>query len=150
MKLPFIDFARRHFISALHGSGVGDLIGSIDAAYAAAMRDMPTAELTRVLEEAVSAHPPPAVRGRRPRLRYAHQGGRNPPRIVIHGTQADKLPASYRRYLARRFRERFDLAGTPVRLELRTTKNPFSGRRNKLTPRQEAKRKRLMRHVKKR
>jgi GTP-binding protein len=149
VKLPFLDFAPRYFISALHGTGVGDLLGAVRQAYAAATRELPTAEVTRALEDAMQAHPPPTVRGRRPRLRYAHQGGRNPPIIVIHGTQADRLPRNYQRYLVNFFRERFRLAGTPVRLELKTTQNPFAGRRNKLTPRQEAKRRRLLKHVKK-
>ena len=103
---------------------------------------------TRVLEEAIVAHQPPMVRGRRIRLRYAHQGGRNPPLIVIHGTQAQRLPATYRRYLMNTFRKAFDLQGTPVRLELKSGENPFAGRRNKLTPRQERKRSRLRQHVK--
>jgi GTP-binding protein len=149
VKLPFLDFAPRHFISALHGTGVGDLLPAARRAFAAAVRELPTAEVTRALEDAVQAHPPPTVRGRRPRLRYAHQGGRNPPIIVIHGTQADRLPRSYQRYLVNFFRERFRLQGTPVRVELKTTQNPFAGRRNKLTPRQEAKRRRMIKHVKK-
>ena len=89
------------------------------------------------------------MRGRRIRLRYAHQGGRNPPVIVIHGNQTDKLPDAYRRYLINRFRKVFKLKGTPVRLSLKTSDNPFAGRRNKLTPRQQQKRRRLMKHVKK-
>ncbi len=149
VKLPFLDFARMHFISALHGSGVGDLMASVDAAFAAATRDMSTSELTRVLEQAVVEHQPPLVRGRRPRLRYAHQGGRNPPVIVVHGSQTKRLPESYRRYLTNRFRKAFALDGTPVRVELRSGDNPFAGRRNKLTPRQQARRKRMMKHVKK-
>ncbi len=149
VKLPFLDFARMHFISALHGSGVGDLMASVDSAYAAATRDLATSDLTRVLEEAVMEHQPPLVRGRRPRLRYAHQGGRNPPVIVVHGSQTKRLPESYRRYLTNRFRKAFDLKGTPVRVELRSGDNPFAGRRNKLTPRQQARRKRMMKHVKK-
>ncbi|MEO0424427.1 MAG: ribosome biogenesis GTPase Der [Pseudomonadota bacterium] len=148
VKLPFLDFAPRHFISALHGTGVGDLLGSVRKAFSAAVRELATAEVTRALEDALQAHPPPTVRGRRPRLRYAHQGGRNPPIIVIHGTQADRLPRNYQRYLVNFFRARFKLEGTPVRVELRTTENPFAGRRNKLTPRQEIKRKRLIKHVK--
>jgi GTP-binding protein len=149
LKLPFIDFARLHFISALHGSGVGDLVESIDLAYAAAMRELPTPELTRALEEAVNAHAPAAVHGRRPRLRYAHQGGRNPPVIVVHGTQADRVSEAYRRYLVNFFRDRFDLQGTPVRVELRKGDNPYAGRRNPLTRRQQEKRRRLVRHAKK-
>ncbi len=149
VKLPFLDFAQRHFISALHGTAVGDLFPSIDAAFAAAVRELPTPELTRALEDAMSAHPPPLVRGRRPRLRYAHQGGRNPPLVVIHGTQAKQISDSYRRYLTNYFREQFRLHGTPVRITLKSTENPYAGRRNKLTPRQQVKRKRMMKHHKK-
>ncbi|UCC14144.1 MAG: ribosome biogenesis GTPase Der [Gammaproteobacteria bacterium] len=148
LRLPFVEFATFHFISALHGTGVGHLIESVDAAKAAAFRDMPTPELTRVLEEAVMAHPPPLVRRRRIKLRYAHQGGRNPPTVVIHGTQTDRLPATYRRYLVNTYRKAFRLQGTPVRIELRSSENPYSGRRNKLTPRQERKRKRLKKFTK--
>jgi GTP-binding protein len=109
---------------------------------------MSTTRLTQELENAVTAHPPPMVGGRRIRLRYAHQGGRNPPVIVIHGNQTEKLPEAYRRYLINRFRKAFKLKGTPVRLALKTGENPFKGKRNKLTPRQEQKRKRLMKHAK--
>jgi len=148
-RTPFLDFAERITISALHGTAVGDLLPAVERAYRAATRDMTTTELTRELEAAVIAHPPPLVRGRRIRLRYAHQGGRNPPVIVIHGNQTDKLPEAYRRYLINRFRKSFKLKGTPVRLSLKTSDNPFKGKRNKLTPRQEQKRRRLMKHVKK-
>ncbi|MGH8221631.1 MAG: ribosome biogenesis GTPase Der [Woeseiaceae bacterium] len=146
-KLPFLDFARRITVSALHGTAVGDLLPAVENAYRAAMRDLSTAELTRELEKAVLAHAPPLVRGRRIRLRYAHQGGRNPPVIVVHGNQTGELPEAYRRYLANHFREAFRLKGTPVRLVLRSGDNPFKGRRNKLTPRQERKRRRLMKHA---
>lgn len=148
-RLPFLDFAERMTISALHGTAVGDLLPAVERAYAAATRDMSTTDLTRELESAVTAHPPPLVGGRRIRLRYAHQGGRNPPVIVIHGNQTERVPESYRRYLINRFRKVFKLKGTPVRLALKTGENPFKGKRNKLTPRQEQKRKRLMKHVKK-
>lgn len=148
-RLPFMDFAPRLFISALHGTGVGDLMGKVDAVYAAAWRDLPTPDLTRALQSAVQAHPPPLVRGRRIRLRFAHQGGRNPPVIVIHGNQTERLPGSYRRYLVNHFRKTFGLEGTPIRLSFRTGENPFKGRRNPLTPRQQRRRKRLLRHVKK-
>ena len=148
-RLPFLDFAERMTISALHGTAVGDLLPAVERAYAAATRDMSTTDLTRELESAVTAHPPPLVGGRRIRLRYAHQGGRNPPVIVIHGNQTDRVPESYRRFLINRFRKVFKLKGTPVRLALKTGENPFKGKRNKLTPRQEQKRKRLMKHVKK-
>ena len=147
-RLPFLDFAERMTISALHGTAVGDLLPAVERAYAAATRDMSTTDLTRELESAVTSHPPPLVRGRRIRLRYAHQGGRNPPVIVIHGNQTDRLPEAYRRYLINRFRKAFKLKGTPVRLALKTSDNPYKGKRNKLTPRQEQKRKRLMKHAK--
>ena len=135
-RLRFLDFAPLHFISALHGSGVGELMDSVRAAHAAAMREMPTPELTRVLEAAMKQHQPPLVRGRRIRLRYAHQGGRNPPIIVIHGAQAERTPEDYRRYLMNCFRQSFKLFGTPVRVDFRSEDNPFAARRNKLTPRQ--------------
>jgi GTP-binding protein len=135
-------------ISALHGTGVGDVLAATERAYKAAVRDISTTRLTRELEAAVAEHAPPLVRGRRIRLRYAHQGGRNPPVIVIHGNQTDKLPDAYRRYLINRFRKAFRLKGTPVRLSFRTSDNPYKGKRNKLTPRQERHRKRLMKRVK--
>jgi len=136
VRLRFLDFSPVHFISALHGSGVGELIGAVRAAYEAAMREMPTPDLTRVLEAAIRQHQPPLVRGRRIRLRYAHQGGRNPPVIVVHGAQAERTPEDYRRFLANCYREAFRLAGTPVRVDFRSEENPFAGRRDKLTPRQ--------------
>ena len=148
-KLPFLDFAERMTISALHGTAVGDLLPAVARAYRAATRDMSTTELTNELEQALAAHAPPMVRGRRIRLRYAHQGGRNPPVIVIHGNQTERLPDAYRRYLINRFRKAFRLKGTPVRLVFKTSDNPFKGKRNKLTPRQERSRQRLMRKVKK-
>jgi len=148
-RLPFLEFADRMEISALHGTAVGDLLPAVRRAYAAAMRDMSTKALTSELEAAVTAHPPPLVRGRRIRLRYAHQGGRNPPIIVIHGNQTERLPDAYRRYLVNRFRKAFRLKGTPVRLTFKTSDNPYKGRRNKLTPRQQRRRKRLIKHHKK-
>jgi GTP-binding protein len=148
-RLPFLDFAERITISALHGTGVGELLPAAERAYKAAMADLSTTRLTRELEAAVMEHPPPLVRGRRIRLRYAHQGGRNPPVIVIHGNQTEHLPEAYRRYLVNRFRKAFKLKGTPVRLRFKTSDNPYKGRRNKLTPRQERKRARLMKRVKK-
>ena len=148
-RLPFLDFAERMTISALHGTGVGDILPATERAYEAATRDMSTTELTRELEAAVSEHAPPLVRGRRVKLRYAHQGGRNPPVIVIHGNQTERLPDAYRRYLANRFRKAFRLKGTPVRLSFKTSDNPYKGKRNKLTPRQQRRRKRLIRRNKK-
>ncbi|MGH8243719.1 MAG: ribosome biogenesis GTPase Der [Steroidobacteraceae bacterium] len=136
LRLRFLDFAPVHFISALHGSGVGEMMAAVRAAHAAAMRELPTPDLTRVLEAAIRQHQPPLVRGRRIRLRYAHQGGRNPPVIVVHGAQAERTPEDYRRYLVNCYREAFRLEGTPVRVDLRSEQNPFAGRREKLTPRQ--------------
>jgi GTP-binding protein len=144
-RLRFLDFAPVHYISALHGSGVGGLLDAVRAAHSAAMREMPTPELTRVLEAAIRQHQPPLVRGRRIRLRYAHQGGRNPPVVVIHGAQAERTPEDYRRYLANCYREAFRLAGTPVRVEFRSEENPFAGRRDKQTPRQRRTRERRKR-----
>ncbi|HEV7164254.1 MAG TPA: ribosome biogenesis GTPase Der [Gammaproteobacteria bacterium] len=133
LKLPFLDFARLHFISALHGTGVGDVMVSVNKAYRAAMREMGTSELTRVMEAAIVQHQPPMVAGRRIRLRYAHQGGSNPPVIVIHGNQTDRVPDAYKRYLMGVFREAFELQGTPVRIELRTSDNPYDKDRKKTT-----------------
>jgi GTPase len=149
-RLSFFSFARMHFISALHGSGVGDLFPSIDEAYQAAIRHLPTGDLNRALAVAVDKHPPPLVRGRRIKLRYAHQGGQNPPKIIIHGNQTESVPISYKRYLINYFRAAFSLAGTPVELEFRAVKNPFSGQKNALTQRQLARRKRLIRFRKQR
>ena len=148
-RFPFLEFAYLHFISARHGTGVGEMVGSVVAAYNASMSELPTPELTRVLEAAMVQHQPPLVRGRRIKLRYAHQGGRNPPVIVIHGSQADRLPDGYKRYLVNTFREAFNLKGTPVRIQLRSEDNPFAGKRNPLTPRQIRKRQRLIKRVKK-
>lgn len=148
LKLPFLGFATTCFISALHGTGVGDLYPEIKKAYASATRELSTPQLSAILEQAVQAHQPPLVRGRRIKLRYAHQGGRNPPVIVIHGKQTERVPDSYRRYLVGVFRSALKLTGTPIRIEFRTGSNPYQGRRNKLTPRQARRKSRLMRHVK--
>jgi len=148
LRLPFLTFAPVLFISARHGTGVGELLAAVRSGYDAAMRELPTKELTRSLEQAVAAHQPPLVRGRRIKLRYAHQGGRNPPVVVIHGNQTRHVPDAYRRYLENWFRQAFRLHGTPMRIEFRTDENPFAGRRNELTPRQVRKRQRLMRRVK--
>ncbi len=149
-KLVFLDFASYHFISALHGSGVGHLLEAVEIAYRSATRDLPTPELNRILAAAVQEHPPPLVNGRRIKLRYAHQGGRTPPIIVIHGNQTEELPAAFQRYLINRFRRDLRLQGTPLRLELRSGENPFAGKRNTLTLSQERHRKRLLRFVKRR
>ena len=148
-RLTFIDFARIHTISALHGSGVGNLYDSIHEAYAAATLKISTAKLNAILERAVFEHQPPLVRGRRIKLRYAHLGGSNPPIIVIHVNQTAEVPEPYKRYLSNRFIEALDIKGTPLRLEFRTGDNPFIGRRNKLTDRQIKSRRRMMTHVRK-
>ncbi len=148
-KLAFLDFAAVHFISALHGSGVGLLLDEVNDAYSNATRNLATPELTRILEASVQEHQPPLVHGHRIKLRYAHQGGRNPPIIVIHGNQTADVPDTYRRYLINRFRKILRLNGTPLRLEFKTGSNPYEGRKNKLTPRQMTKRRRLQEHVSK-
>ena len=148
-RLLFVDYADIHFISALHGTGVGHLYDSIHGAYESATRKLTTPRLTQLLEDIVSSHPPPVIGGRRVKLRYAHMGGHNPPRIVIHGNSTDNLPQSYVRYLENSFRRHLDLSGTPIRIELRTGDNPYAGRRNKLTERQAQRRRRLMSHIKK-
>lgn len=125
LKLDFVPFAPLHFISARHGTGVGELSRDAIRGFDASMRDMPTPALSRVLERALEAHQPPLVRGRRIKLRYAHQGGRNPPRIVIHGNQTNHVPDAYRRYLANVYREAFELFATPVAIEFRGDTNPY-------------------------
>ena len=148
-KLRFVDFADTHFISALHGTGVGNLYDSIEKAYESATDKFSTNFLTCILEDAISEHQPPLVRGRRIKLRYAHLGGHNPPVIVIHGNLTADLPGHYVRYLEKTYRKVLDLHGTPIKIELRSSDNPFAGRKNKLTQRQISKKRRLMRHVKK-
>ncbi len=150
LRFAFLGFARHHFVSARHGSGVGLLLDSVDQAHDAAHRDLPTPALNEALHEAVANHQPPLSRGRRIKLRYAHQGGHNPPVIVIHGNQAQRLQRAYVRYLENFFRDRFDLYGTPVRIELRTTENPFADKPNPLTERQRRRRQRVIHHAKKR
>jgi GTPase len=143
-RITFADFAPLHFISARHGSGVGELFDSVKKVYAAATSELATPELTRVLEAAIESHPPPVINGRRIRLRYAHQGGRNPPVIVIHGNQTDHVPEAYRRYLVNVYRKAFKLFGTPIRVEFKAGENPHAGKRNPLTPRQRRSRQRLI------
>ncbi len=128
-RLGFVSFAAQHFISARHGTGVGDLLGSVDPAYASAFKDLNTRYLTDLLEEAVFKHNPPLHHGRRVKLRYAHQGGRNPPSVVIHGNQTQHLPEVYRRYLINFFINKLKLKGTPLRIDLKSGKNPFSGKK---------------------
>ncbi|WP_049721857.1 ribosome biogenesis GTPase Der [Gilvimarinus polysaccharolyticus] len=128
-RLRFIDFANIHFISALHGTGVGDLYKSIEQAYSSATDKLSTSFLTQVLQAAVSEHQPPMFNGRRIKLRYAHAGGSNPPVIIIHGNQTTKIPAHYVRYLEKTYRTALKLRGTPVRVEFKSGENPFSDRK---------------------
>jgi GTP-binding protein len=127
-KLGFLDFAHWHFVSAVKRTGLGNMLAAVDAAYAAAMSRLPTPQLTRALQAAVARQEPPRVGLIRPKLRYAHQGGMNPPIIVIHGNAVDRVPASYRRYLERFFCETFELRGTPLRIEMRKGANPYGQR----------------------
>ena len=124
-KLGFLGFARVHFISALEGAGLRALMSSVDEAYRAAMAKLATPRLTRTLIEAVARQPPPRVGLGRAKMRYAHQGGSNPPIIVVHGNALAGVPASYRRYLEGVFRKAFGLTGTPLRIEFRTGRNPY-------------------------
>ena len=148
-RLGFIDFARLHFISALHGSGVGNLFGSVKEAYESATKRVNTSMLTKIMTMAQDDHQPPLVRGRRVRLKYAHAGGYNPPRIIVHGNQVKSLPESYKKYLINYFRRSLQIMGTPIRVEFSEGKNPYEGMVNKLTEAQLKKRKRLMRHTRK-
>lgn len=147
-RLPFLDYVPMHTISALHGSGLRELMESVLQAHAATTREIPTPELNRVLARALERHEPHAVMGRRIKLRYAHQIGRNPPTIMVHGNQTEKLKDSYKSYLANVFRDAFRLKGVPLRLEFKTGENPYKGRKNELSERQQRKRKRLMKRVK--
>ncbi|MCU8643884.1 ribosome biogenesis GTPase Der, partial [Escherichia coli] len=141
--------ARVHFISALHGSGVGNLFESVREAYDSSTRRVGTSMLTRIMTMAVEDHQPPLVRGRRVKLKYAHAGGYNPPIVVIHGNQVKDLPDSYKRYLMNYFRKSLDVMGSPIRIQFKEGENPYANKRNTLTPTQMRKRKRLMKHIKK-
>jgi len=147
-RLQFIDYAEIHFISAKHGTGVGNLYNAVEKAYGASTQKLQTHRLTEILQLAVFQHAPPMNQGRRIKLRYAHAGGQNPPIIVIHGNQTDSVPDHYRRYLENVFRRELKISGTPIRLEFKSSENPFAGKKNQLTERQITKRKRLMSHNK--
>jgi len=138
-RLDFLDYADKHYISALHGSGVGVMYESVNACYESAMAKWPTNRLTTILEDAIAQHQPPMVHGRRIKLRYAHQGGSNPPTIVVHGNQTDSLPGAYKRYLENSFRKVLAVTGTPIRFEFRSSENPFAHKVNRMTPRQKVK-----------
>ncbi len=127
-KLAFLDFAKFHYISALQGKGVGDLFASIDQAYAAAMIKIPTPKLTRALQMALERQQPPLSGRVRPKMRYAHQGGSNPPVVIIHGNALDQVPATYWRYLEHSFMKVFKLQGTPLRVQYKQSDNPFEAK----------------------
>lgn len=131
VKLSFMEYAERYFISALHGSSVGKLFESIGALYRSAMIDMSTPRLTDILENAIKAHQPPLVGGRRIKLKFAHQGGQNPPVVIIHGNQTVAVPGSYKRYLMNVFRDKLNLVGTPVRIEFKSPDNPYAKKKRK-------------------
>jgi len=148
-RLLFVDFAEIHFVSALHGSGVGLLYRSVQDAFRCAVTRFKASQLTRILEDAVAVHQPPLVNGRRIKLRYAHQGGANPPLILIHGNQVEAVPRSYSRYLENTYRRELKITGTPIRIEYKGGENPFEGKKNRLSERQVNKKRRLMSHHKK-
>ena len=127
-KLRFLAYSRFHFMSAKTGLGLASLVKSADRAYAAAFSRLPTPRLTRVLLDAVARQQPPRIGATRPKLRFAHQGGRNPPLIIVHGSAVAGIPDSYRRYLESCFRDTFALEGTPLRIEFRGGSNPYLGK----------------------
>ena len=146
-RLDFARFAPVVTLSALHGSGLGELTDAIEHINEVGMSELSTSALTRALRKAVEAHPPPSTRQLAPKLRYAHSGGHFPTRVVIHGSRTEHVADQYRRYLVNTFRKHFDLTGVPVWLVFRESKNPYAGRTNKLSPRQVQKRRRLKKFV---
>jgi GTP-binding protein len=142
-KLTYADWAQRVTLSALHGSGLQELMNAVGRAWRSALANFSTPELTRVLNAAFEAHQPPMKHGRTAKLRYAHSAGKLPPRIIIHGSRTETIPDSYKRYLVNRFIKHFKLRGTPVFIDFRNSDNPYKDRKNKLTRRQLDKRKRL-------
>ncbi|HEY4583095.1 MAG TPA: ribosome biogenesis GTPase Der [Lysobacter sp.] len=149
-KLGFVEWAEAVRISAKHGSGLRELFAAIHRAHASATKEFSTSEVTRAVEIAYETNPPPTVRGHVAKMRFAHPAGSNPPTFVVHGTRLRTLSDTYRRYLENFFRKRFKLVGTPVRFVFREGSNPYEGKKNELTERQVAKKRRLIRHVKRR
>ena len=145
-RLQFVPYAKVRYISALKGLGVGDLFNDMLLAYKSATQVLSTPQVTRLLQDLIAKHTPPLVNGRRIKMRYAHAGGQNPPLIVIHGNQLDVLPDSYKRYLANGFTQHLGLVGTPLKLEFKSSVNPFKGRKNKLSERQIKRKRRKMNH----
>ncbi len=130
-RLPFLAFANHHYLSALRGTGLKNLFASVDEAYAAAIQVLPTSLLTRILEQATTKTTPPLIKGRRIRLKFAHQAGKNPPKIMIHGNQVNSVPEHYKRYLVNSYRKKLNLTGTPVRIDFKASENPYKGRKVK-------------------
>ncbi|HUA79577.1 MAG TPA: ribosome biogenesis GTPase Der [Dyella sp.] len=149
-RLGFVEWAKQVFISALHGSGLRELMRAIVRAHVAATRELTTSDLTRTLERAYEGYQPPLVRGHAPKLRFAHPGGSNPPTVIIHGSRTKHIAPAYRRYLENFFRQRYKLEGTPIRIDFRDTENPFAGKKNVLTEGQQRKRQRMIREMKRR
>ena len=149
-RLQFVEWSKRVFISALHGSGLRELMRAVVRAHAAATKELGSSELTKTLERAYEGYQPPLVRGHAPKLRFAHPGGSNPPTIVIHGSRTKHIAPAYRRYLENFFRQRFKLEGTPIRIDFRDGENPYAGKKNVLTEAQMRKRQRMIREMKKR
>ncbi|MFL9582145.1 ribosome biogenesis GTPase Der [Stenotrophomonas sp. AB1(2024)] len=147
-KLGFVPWAETVRISAKHGSGLRELFRAIHQAHASATHEFSTSEVNKALEIAYETNPPPAIRGHVSKLRYVHPGGSNPPTFIVHGTRLKDLPESYKRYLENFFRKRFKLIGTPVQFIFREGTNPYEGKKNVLSERQIAKKKRLIKHVK--
>jgi GTP-binding protein len=149
-RLTFVPWVPILRISALHGTGVGHLLELVNEVYEAGEFDVTTSLLTRLVRNLVDAHPAPSVRGRQIEVKVATRAGAHPPTVIVHGNQLESLPASYQRYLENGFREALNLLGNPVRIQFRQSDNPFAGRRNKLTPRQQHRRERVIRHRKSR
>ncbi|TZF89848.1 ribosome biogenesis GTPase Der [Cognatilysobacter lacus] len=147
-KLSFVEWAEAVRISAKHGSGLRELFAAVHRAHASATKEFSTSEVTKAIEVAYETNPPPTVRGHVPKLRFAHPAGNNPPTFVVHGTRLRTLNDTYRRYLENFFRKRFKLVGTPVRFVFKEGTNPFEGKKNELTVRQVAKKRRLIRNAK--
>lgn len=147
-KLTFVEWAPQVTISALHGTGISELMKLVNRAHASANRKLTSSDLTRALESAYAAYQPPLVRGHAPKLKYAHPGGSNPPTIVIHGSRTKHLAESYRRYLENFFRARYKLVGTPIRIDFREGENPYAERKNVLTEGQQKRRQRMIRNAK--
>ena len=147
-KLDFVPWARHVFISAKHGTGVGDLMKAVDRAYASANKKFTSSELNRALEAAYTGYQPPLVRGHAPKLRYAHPGGTNPPTVVIHGSRTQHIADGYRRYLENFFRKRYKLEGTPIRIDFTEKENPYAGKKNELTEGQQRRRQRMISRAK--